>query len=153
MILPKDSSGRGIYFYNLHRHTHQRNLYDIGLSCADPGIFVRGGGGGSRSIWQKSSDNLFFSTQLNLQSQMVNFKENYHFSRFLRGSNIFQGGGSNFFRGGGFQLLIPIENIQLVIFRGRSGSPAPPPLWIRTWDCPWYYPFMQRMHQIWLIGT
>ena len=31
-----------------------RNLYDIGLSCADPGIFVGGGGGGgggSRSIW------------------------------------------------------------------------------------------------------
>ena len=71
------------------------------------GIFV--GGGGSRSI----SDNLFFSPQLILQSQMANFKENYHFSRFLRGSNIFQGGGggSDFFQGGGFQLLIPIEKI------------------------------------------
>ena len=74
---------------------------------------------GSRSFRQgggvnltKISDNLFFSPQLILQSQMVNFKENYHFSRFLRGSNIFQGGGgSNFFRGGGFQLLIPIGNI------------------------------------------
>ena len=34
---------------------------------------------------------------------MVNFKEIYHFSRFQRGSNIFQGGGggSNFFQGGG----------------------------------------------------
>ena len=32
---------------------------------------------------------------------MVNFKEIYHFSRFQRGSNIFQGGGgSNFFQGG-----------------------------------------------------
>ena len=61
---------------------------------------------------------------------MVNFKENYHFSRFPRGSNIFQGGGggSNFFRGEGFQLLIPIENIKLVILRGRSGPPVPPPL-------------------------
>ena len=32
---------------------------------------------------------------------MVNFKEKYHFSRFWRGSNIFQGGGVNFFQGGG----------------------------------------------------
>ena len=34
---------------------------------------------------------------------MVNFKENYHSSRFQTGSNIFQGGGggSNFFQGGG----------------------------------------------------
>ena len=35
---------------------------------------------------------------------MVNFEENYHFSRFQRGSNIFQGGGggggSNIFQGG-----------------------------------------------------
>ena len=67
--------------------------------------------GGPGQSDKKSSDNLFFSPQLILQSHMVNFKENYHFSRFLRGSNIFQGGGSNFFQGGGFQLLIPIENI------------------------------------------
>ena len=37
---------------------------------------------------------------------MVNFKEIYHFSRFQRGSNIFQGGGGGgggliFSRGGG----------------------------------------------------
>ena len=36
---------------------------------------------------------------------MVNFKEIYHFSRFQRGSNIFQvgggGGGATFSRGGG----------------------------------------------------
>ena len=76
-------------------------------TCADPGIFVRGGPG------QKiSSDNIFFFVVLSLfyRSQMVNFKEIYHFSRFKRGSNIFQG-GSNFFKGGGgFQLLIPYRN-------------------------------------------
>ena len=33
---------------------------------------------------------------------MVNFKEIYHFSRFQRGSNIFQGGG-----GGGVVHLFP----------------------------------------------
>ena len=38
---------------------------------------------------------------------MVKFKENYHFSRFQRGSNIFQGGG-----GGGVQL-----------FPGAGGGP------------------------------
>ena len=92
------------------------DLNDIGLSCADPGIFVRGGGGQGQSD-KKALTTFFFSPQLILQSQMVNFKENYHFSRFPRGSNIFQGGGGggggwpSFFRGGGFQLLIPIENI------------------------------------------
>ena len=45
----------------------------------------------------------FFSPQLFYRSQMVDFKEIFHFSRFQRGSNIFQGGGgggSNFFQGG-----------------------------------------------------
>ena len=33
---------------------------------------------------------------------MVNFKENYHFSKVPEGSNVFQGGGgSNFLQGGG----------------------------------------------------
>ena len=37
---------------------------------------------------------VFFSVRsLFYRSQMVNFKEIYHFSRFQRGSNIFQGGG------------------------------------------------------------
>ena len=71
----------------------------------------RQGGGGLGQSDKKSSDNLFFSPLLILQSQMVNFKENYHFSRFPRGSNIFQGGGVQLFQGWGFQLLIPIENI------------------------------------------
>ena len=54
----------------------------------------RQGGGGSRSGWQKSSDNVFVLVlSLFYRSQMVNFKEIYHFSRFQRGSNIFQGAG------------------------------------------------------------
>ena len=68
-------------------------------------------GGGVQVNLTKSSDNLFLVLSLFLQSQMVNFKENYHFSRFPRGPTFSGGGGSNFFRGGGFQLLIPIENI------------------------------------------
>ena len=50
----------------------------------------------TKNLWQP-----FFSPQLILQSQMVNFKENYHVSRFLRGSNIFQGGGVQLFPGWG----------------------------------------------------
>ena len=49
---------------------------------------------------KKISDNVFFffffffSPQLIFnRSQMVTFKEIYHFSRFQRGSNFFQGGG------------------------------------------------------------
>ena len=72
---------------------------------------------------------------------MVNFNENYHFSRFQRGSNIFQG-GSNFFGGGGgggggggVQLFIvfPIETHITCHFPGGRGVRTPcPPLWIRT---------------------
>ena len=45
------------------------------------------------------------------RSQMVNFKEKYHFTRFRRGSKFFQG-GPTFSRGGGggVQLLIPYRN-------------------------------------------
>ena len=61
---------------------------------------------------------------------MVNFKKFYHFSRFQRGSNIFQGGGGvHFFQGGGVQLLIPYSNqILLVIFQGGGPDPLSPPL-------------------------
>ena len=66
-------------------------------------------GGGVQVNLTKISDNLFFSPQLILQSQMVNFKENYHFSRFLslEGVQHFPvgGGGFNFFRGGGSNCL------------------------------------------------
>ena len=61
------------------------------------------------------------------RSQMVNFKEIYHFSRFQRGSNIFQGGGgSNFFQGWS-NSLFPIETHITCDF---PGTPYPP-LWIR----------------------
>ena len=61
------------------------------------------GGGGVGVLGCQTDKKSFFYLVLSLfyRSQMVNFKENYHFSRFQRGSNIFQGGGgSNFFQGG-----------------------------------------------------
>ena len=60
--------------------------------CADPGFFVRGGGV-QDNLTKKGYDNVFLVLSLFYKSQMVNFKENYHFPRFRRGSNIFQGGG------------------------------------------------------------
>ena len=87
--------------------------------------------GGSGSIWQKKPWQLFFFLVLSLfyWSQMVNFEENYHFSRFQRGSNIFQGGGGPTFSKG-VQLLIPYRNPYNFWF---SRGPDPlTPLWIRT---------------------
>ena len=58
---------------------------------------------------------------------MVNFKENYHFSMFQRGSNIFPG-GSNFFQEGS-NCLFPIETHKTCDFPGGGPDPlSPPPL-------------------------
>ena len=62
-----------------------------------------GGGGGVQVNLAKSSDNVVFFLVLTLfyRSQMVNFKESYHFSRFQMGSNFFQGESNCDFPGGG----------------------------------------------------
>ena len=67
-------------------------------SCADPGIFVRGVqvSPTKKALTPVLILSLFYS------SQMVNFKEIYHFSRFQRGSNIFGGGGGGGGGGGVF---------------------------------------------------
>ena len=66
---------------------------------------------GSRNFRQGGPGQFFLVLSLFYRSQMVNFKEIYHFSRFHRGSNIFQGGGVQIFPGGGgVQLLIPNRN-------------------------------------------
>ena len=90
-------------------------LYNVrmNLTCADPGIFVRGGGGGGPGQSdKKSSDNVFFFFFFFFCPQliMVNFKENYHFSRFQGGSNC----------------LFPIEIHMTCDFPGGSGPPVPP---------------------------
>ena len=68
------------------------------------GIDMRGGPG--QSDKKKALTTLFFFLffflvlSLFYRSQIVNFKEIDHFSRFQSGSNIFQG-GPTFSRGGG----------------------------------------------------
>ena len=70
-----------------------------------------GGGGPGQSDKKKSSDVFFLSPQLILKKSNGKFQRNLSFfSRFQRGSNIFEG-GSDFFQGwGGVQLLIPYRN-------------------------------------------
>ena len=61
---------------------------------------------------------------------MVNFEENYHFSRFQRGSNIFRGGGGGvqLFSGGGSNCLFPIETHITCDFPGGGGGGSGPPI-------------------------
>ena len=88
---------------NLHTTPKWTVVIPIGclLPFAVPEIFVMGGGGGGHvNLTKKTLTALFvcfllFFLVLGLfyRSQMVNFKEKYHFSRFRRGSKFFQGGG------------------------------------------------------------
>ena len=96
----------------------------------------RQGEGPGQSDKKKALTKFFLAHSLFYRSRMVNFKEIHHFSRFRRGSNIFQGGGATFSRVGGVQLLIPIETHITCDFPGRVRTPCPPPLWIRTWEQP-----------------
>ena len=92
----------------------------------------RQGVGGSRSVWQKGSNNVFFSPQLILQKSNGQFQRNLSFFKVPEGSNIYQGGPTFFRRGGGSNCLFPIETHITCDFPGGSGLAAPPPLWIRT---------------------
>ena len=77
-------------------------------------------------LWQR----FFVVLSLYYRSQKVNFKGIYHFSRFKRGSNIFQGGGGvpTFSRGGGSNCIFPIETHITCDFPGGGGvrTPCPP---------------------------
>ena len=93
---------------------------------------IQGGGGPGQSDRKKSSDvfcfffAFFLVLSLFYRSQMVKFKAIYHFSRFQRGSNIFQGGPTFSRGGGGSNCLFPIETHKTCDFPGGYGPPAPP---------------------------
>ena len=93
-------------------------------ACADPGIFVRGV---QVSLTKKLLRCFFFFCfflvlSLFYRSQMVNFKEIYHFQG-SRGGPTFSRGGSN--------CLFPIETHITCDFPGGGPDPLSP-LWIRT---------------------
>ena len=83
-------------------------------------------GGGLGQSDKKSSDFFFFFfffvLSLFYRSQMVNFKENYNFSRF-QGGPTFSGGW-----GGGSNCLFPIETHITCDFPGGGPDPLFPPL-------------------------
>ena len=88
--------------------------------------FCQGGPGQSD---KKGSDNVFFFLSLFYRSQMVIFKEIYHFSRFQGGPTFSRGGGGRTFSrggGGGSNCLFPIETHITCDFPGGSGPPVPP---------------------------
>ena len=96
--------------------------------------FSSGGGGVQVSLTKKKKTLttfffvfVFLVLSLFYNSQLVIFKEIYHFSRFQRGSNIFRGGGgSNFFQRGS-NCLFPIETHITCDFPGGGGlDPCPP---------------------------
>ena len=70
----------------------------------------------------------FFFLVLSLfyRSQMVNFKEIYHFSRFQRGVQYFPGGGGVLLFPGGSNCLFPIETHITCDFPGGVQTPLSP---------------------------
>ena len=99
-------------------------------SCADLGIFVRGGQGQS---CKKSSDNVvfvFFPAYFTEVKRSIS-KKSIIFQGSRGGPTFSRGGGSNFFQGGGSNYVFPIETHITCDF---PGGPDPlSPLWIRTW--------------------
>ena len=89
------------------------------ISCADPGIFIRGV---QVSLTKKALTFfwVFFSPQL------INGQFRRNLSRFQRGSNIFQRGGVQLFPGGS-NCLFPIETHITCDFPGGVRTPCPPP--------------------------
>ena len=115
-----------------HTHTHTKKKNSIRTPHARIQDFSSGGGGPGQPH-KKSSDVFLFCffvflvLSLFYRSQMVNIKETYHFSRFQRGSNIFQG-DPTFSRGGGSNCLFPIETHITCDFPGGGiRTPCPPP--------------------------
>ena len=122
--------------YRIHARI-QRGWGELGLRPLPPvAIGFMGGSrnsrqGGPGQSDKRSSDKLFLVLSLFYRSQMVHFKENYHFSGFRRGSNFFQGGPTFYRGGGGGNCLFAIETHITCNFPGAVRTPYSP--WIRTW--------------------
>ena len=84
-------------------------------SCADPAIFVRGGGVqvslSKKALITFFYYSFFFSPQLILQKSNGQFQRNISFFKLPEGVQHFPGGGGvQLFPGGGVKLLIPYTN-------------------------------------------
>ena len=97
-------------------------FYVCHAACADPEIFVRGGGPGQsdrKKPWQR----FFLVLSLFYRSQMTNFKEIYH---FWRGPTFSGGGGGPTFSRGGSNCLFPLETHITSDFPGEVRTTCPP---------------------------
>ena len=116
---------------DLHMLQHMHRTCWAYWGCMHGSRNFRQGGGVQVSLTKKALKGFFaFFLILNLfyRSQMVNFKEIYHFSRFQRGSNIFQRGSN---------CIFPIEThitydfpegVRTPCFQGGGPDPLSPPL-------------------------
>ena len=126
------------------------------LSCADPGIFVRGGGGGVQvNPTKKALTTFFFSPHLILQKSNVYFQRKLSFFKVQEGVQLFPGGGGGpTFSREGSNCLFPIEPHMTCDFPGGSGNPCPtppppldPPLTFSTFPTLlWYVYFSMLLH-------
>ena len=97
-----------VLFFDCHANLvwHSELTFSRKSTCADPGIFVRGGGGPGH-FDKKSSDNVFFSPQLILQKSNGQFLGNLSFFMVPEGVQHFPG-GPTFSRGGGGPIAYPL---------------------------------------------
>ena len=100
-------------------------LYNVrmNITCADPGIFVRGGGV-QVNLTKKALTTLFFfvfflSSAYSSEVKWLISKKTIIFQG-SRGVQLFPGGG-----GGGSNCLFPIETHITCDFPGGSGPPVP----------------------------
>ena len=120
MTLPKDSSGRGIYFYILHHHTYLQ-----AFSCADPGIFIRGLGGGPGQSDKKALTtvflvlSLFYSCKWLISKKTIIFQGSRGGPTFSRGVQLFPGWG--------VPIAYSYRKYITCDFPGEVRTPCPPP--------------------------
>ena len=95
------------------------------LSCADPGIFVCGGGGGGEGVQVNPTFFSLYSSAYFTEIKWLISKKNINIQGSGGGSTFPGQGGSNFFREGS-TCLFPIEPHITCDFPG-GGPPCPPP--------------------------
>ena len=112
-------------------------LHSISIACADPGIFVRGGGVQVSLIKNNLTRFFFFffffffiSPQLILQKSNGQFRRNLSFFKDPQGVQYFPGGVQLFLGGSNCSFLI--ETNVICDFPRGVRTPCPLPHWIRT---------------------
>ena len=122
-VEPQKGTVSSFLWVVLHLCCHLSVSMSVCLTCADPGIFARGGPG---QPYKKALTTFFFffSPQLILQKSNGQFQRNLSFFKVPEGVQHFPG-GSNFFQGGS-NCLFSIETHITCDFPGGVQTPSPP---------------------------